>query len=62
GSNRHELLHWCLRPARLPIPPSGLAYRILNLAEHLGAHHRVTCHGEQPTLCDTFIDQSGVQM
>ena len=25
GSNRHGLLHWCLRPARLPIPPSGLA-------------------------------------
>ena len=24
GSNRHGLLHWCLRPARLPIPPSGL--------------------------------------
>ena len=29
GSNRHGLLHWCLRPARLPIPPSGhhLLYR-----------------------------------
>ena len=26
GSNRHGLLHWCLRPARLPIPPSGLAH------------------------------------
>ena len=25
GSNRHGLLHWCLRPARLPIPPSGRA-------------------------------------
>ena len=24
GSNRDELPHWCLRPARLPIPPSGL--------------------------------------
>ncbi len=23
GSNRHELPHWCLRPARLPIPPPG---------------------------------------
>lgn len=23
GSNRDGLLHWCLRPARLPIPPSG---------------------------------------
>ena len=23
GSNRHELLHWCLRPTRLPIPPPG---------------------------------------
>ena len=23
GSNRHGLLHWCLRPTRLPIPPSG---------------------------------------
>ena len=23
GSNRHGLPHWCLRPARLPIPPSG---------------------------------------
>ena len=27
GSNRHGLLHWCLRPARLPIPPSGLLSR-----------------------------------
>lgn len=24
GSNRDGLLHWCLRPTRLPIPPSGL--------------------------------------
>ncbi len=24
GSNRDGLLHRCLRPARLPIPPSGL--------------------------------------
>ena len=24
GSNRDGLPHWCLRPARLPIPPSGL--------------------------------------
>ena len=23
GSNRHASRHWCLRPARLPIPPSG---------------------------------------
>ena len=23
GSNRHALRHWCLRPTRLPIPPSG---------------------------------------
>ena len=23
GSNRDALRHWCLRPARLPIPPSG---------------------------------------
>ena len=23
GSNRHGLPHWCLRPARLPSPPSG---------------------------------------
>ena len=23
GSNRHEFPHWCLRPTRLPIPPSG---------------------------------------
>ena len=22
-SNRHALRHWCLRPTRLPIPPSG---------------------------------------
>ena len=27
GSNRHGLPHWCLRPARLPIPPSGLKKR-----------------------------------
>ena len=26
GSNRDGLLHWCLRPARLPIPPSGLVF------------------------------------
>ena len=26
GSNRDGLPHWCLRPARLPIPPSGLGY------------------------------------
>ena len=24
GPNRDGLPHWCLRPARLPIPPSGL--------------------------------------
>ena len=24
GSNRHTLRYWCLRPTRLPIPPSGL--------------------------------------
>ena len=24
GSNRDGFPHWCLRPARLPIPPSGL--------------------------------------
>ena len=24
GSNRDGSPHWCLRPARLPIPPSGL--------------------------------------
>lgn len=23
GSNRHAFRHWCLRPTRLPIPPSG---------------------------------------
>ena len=30
GSNRHRLPYWCLRPARLPIPPSGpvLFFRI----------------------------------
>ena len=27
GSNRHGLPHWCLRPARLPIPPSGLGLK-----------------------------------
>ena len=27
GSNRDGLPHWCLRPARLPIPPSGLLWR-----------------------------------
>ena len=33
GSNRHDLCsHWCLRPARLPIPPSGhFKYRGANL-------------------------------
>ena len=29
GSNRDGLLHWCLRPARLPIPPSGLSEKRL---------------------------------
>ena len=29
GSNRDELLHWCLRPARLPIPPSGRGSRFI---------------------------------
>ena len=28
GSNRDGLPHWCLRPARLPIPPSGLVKRM----------------------------------
>lgn len=23
GSNRHVRRHWCLRPTRLPVPPSG---------------------------------------
>ena len=27
GSNRDGLLHRCLRPARLPIPPSGQSVR-----------------------------------
>ena len=31
GSNRDGLLHWCLRPARLPIPPSGLAFAGANI-------------------------------
>ena len=26
GSNRDGLPHWCLRPARLPIPPSGHSF------------------------------------
>ncbi len=34
GSNRHGLLHRCLRPTRLPIPPSGL---ILILAQGMPA-------------------------
>ena len=29
GSNRDALRHWCLRPARLPIPPSRLLQAIL---------------------------------
>ena len=33
GSNRHGLLHWCLRPARLPIPPSGPLVARLSLLE-----------------------------
>ena len=28
GSNRHTLRYWCLRPTRLPIPPSGLKLRV----------------------------------
>ena len=41
GSNRHGLLHWCLRPARLPIPPSGLfASGRLGLARMLAASGR----------------------
>ena len=31
GSNRDGLLHWCLRPARLPIPPSGLTFAGANI-------------------------------
>ena len=33
GSNRHGLLHWCLRPARLPIPPSGPLVARVSLLE-----------------------------
>lgn len=33
GSNRDGLLHWCLRPARLPIPPSGLNAFLLSGAK-----------------------------
>ena len=33
GSNRHGLLHWCLRPARLPIPPSGPMVARVSLLE-----------------------------
>ena len=33
GSNRHALRHWCLRPTRLPIPPSGLIVTLLARAK-----------------------------
>lgn len=34
GSNRDGLLHRCLRPARLPIPPSGLAlWRVVSVLQ-----------------------------
>ena len=35
GSNRHGLLHWCLRPARLPITPSGLVCFFCSLSPGL---------------------------
>ena len=31
GSNRHILRYWCLRPTRLPIPPSGHLFGNPNL-------------------------------
>ena len=31
GSNRDEFPHWCLRPARLPIPPSGQGTKTLEI-------------------------------
>ena len=36
GSNRHALRHWCLRPTRLPIPPSGLSECKDNAREAIG--------------------------
>ena len=30
GSNRHGLPHWFLRPARLPIPPSGQELNVVS--------------------------------
>ena len=34
GSNRDGFPHWCLRPARLPIPPSGLFVSRLRLQRY----------------------------
>ena len=38
GSNRHGLPHWCLRPARLPIPPSGLQAYLFDERRCKGTH------------------------
>ena len=42
GSNRDGLPHWCLRPARLPIPPSG---QLLN-CECKGSAFFLPCKGK----------------
>ena len=46
GSNRHGLLHWCLRPTRLPIPPSGLAIALFPNCECKGKENLGNTHEE----------------
>ena len=46
GSNRHGLLHWCLRPTRLPIPPSGLAIALFLNCECKGKENLGNTHEE----------------
>ena len=40
GSNRHGLPHWCLRPARLPIPPSGLGTKTAAKVQQIDETYR----------------------
>ena len=40
------LLHWCLRPARLPIPPSGLVSQLRCKGKHIFY------------ICNTFVKKN----
>lgn len=59
GSNRHGLLHRCLRPTRLPIPPSG---RYGDKVKHLFLTVQIFFHFHPPATEDTegFIVVGGL--